>query len=1294
MVMLAVFASVIWALVRSTVASSTISKSCMEGSIDVCKNLFTPTIMYDITDVAKIGNKVNVTFKFVLPTPLKTGLGAQEMKLVLLPPNGLVFNKSISMLSKGNTFDTKQLEALTKDTALDYYSEVDQSFDSGKCKKPHFVEMLTNVDKSFQKDLNIYFEESITKHTAGCSAGYKDLRKFAILDFQNVTNLEAGEYNWTGEFTYDDKYAKAGCEEDGVYWTVGFLQDLEETTMNIDVKPLCINTDFLSAKRFFENAKSMNAKVLACHGKRLYHKNLFSFLDGQSLLDDVEFVYVPPPKGPKWILSYHLPWSVEKEDKFKNGYTLAIYLNGIKRGAIGLYNHDTVKNNVSVVRPKDIRKDFSYDGKKHIIYISFQKYDNIYTHYEIQIDLKYLLSRIDLMGTIDVFFLKNAEKQISKHVGYDTRAWIASKKQLFPKNVKETVINECTTMLTDIYSMYNYKELYGYTLPVLHSKTLQMGTTTSLSEDSILYRYEINKYLLIIELFDKDIKPEEGGFVIIKVPDIDYVLEETFTNIFSWKNETVYLNQVYQYNQTGEIKVVLNRVNGLFDAADYKYYHVIIPFKSSKTPQDIISMEGWGIHIFQKDTYKGYIPLKIRIDDKAKLDTDTDTDKVKRALHGNVGQISMISTTMATKLVIPITSIVYRYMSFVFKFDENIPDILYDVTVISKASLRVKHVWDSMKKQLTIYVYNLESYIGKREQMTFVLDIMDSEKNVKNYGSLKIKAIGNDDGPILKSLVDIVAKFSDLKHDSDELALGNEVTLRGFTKSTEMDKICFSKQPKVESISFKDNTKGVYFMTRVHDCSEPWLPPKISNLDHLSLKIAQSGLPKNTGVHYTYRTVYQLKSLDDGPSHDELAAMQSKRFMQHTLHILFSDAACKLLSEIYKTQGKSGLDGFKAIEEFMKEVPSDWVPNVFGDIIFSYHDSKTSILHKKRKVMYVESGDIKNDEEKIERIYTFSSAFENVLSDGLGGMEADSLNESFSVIGFMNDKDLQHLWISYKPYEEKQQFPLSATYKQPIMVKGYVFNDKPLMDKSWECLIHPFAYPLQPSKQRLGTNYVSWVLFHEMVNNTSPKDSAVNILNYVINATKVVKDKKVSSTMNAEIIKKKRVEKSDAVDIFIQFYKQTAPHCTTKGNIFQLLVHQFMLDIYETIARQPIIVAACMSFDDGDEHKASGKTYGLSYKGKEVLEGEDKTAMPGSIGPSVHETCNFASLQKYLPKTLYHDKSIDYKDYIFQTDQTEVKSLSDAKKMLVSDVKSVPAKTAPSVSSGYGQLGLEEMFGK
>ncbi|EDO06151.1 hypothetical protein BBOV_II001950 [Babesia bovis T2Bo] len=1292
MVMLAVFASVIWALVRSTVASSTISKSCMEGSIDVCKNLFTPTIMYDITDVAKIGNKVNVTFKFVLPTPLKTGLGTQEMKLVLLPPNGLVFQRHIYSFERKGDIKRPDLLGWPKDKLLNAYSDVDLGFNLSKCKKPHFVEMLTKLDKSLQKDLNVYFEESITKETAGCSADYKDLREFAILKFYDVTNLEAGEYSWTGEFTYDDKYATSGCEEDGVYWTVGFLQDLEETTMNIDVKPLCINTDFLSAKRFFENAKSINAKVLACHGIKVIDKKFWMHFTNRRNQIDLDVTL--PQSSTNYLLkfSYTIPQHFIKQGINKNGYELEIFLPKLSSSDSQYFSVFALDKYVKVVEPIVPDSKITYDPYSHAINIKFPSIVGSTSKYTITVDLSYDEWQMPPMSELSLFYKIDDKKGIKSQSG-DVEKWSQNNWKQLTMQIKDGVVNVCRDDLLSFQRKLKDRRekntnYIGYSVPFY---TKLIFNTPFV--DALLTWDRNSQYLLTIPLGEKIVDLNDGGVVKVILP-YDSIKYDGIYYDASAKDSSPYdISDVYQYDEkTNQIHVVLNKKELNDKYVDfYEGYMLTIPFKSSKTPQDIISMEGWGIHIFQKDTYRGVSKLKFAIVDNSPPKTHFKSPIDNDHALGYIHNMYLISVVGATKLVIPITSTVYRYMSFVFTFEKDISVIQKDIAVISKASLRVKHVWDSMKKQLTIYVYNLESYIGKREQMTFVLDIMDSEKNVKNYGSLKIKAIGNDDGPILKSLVDIVAKFSDLKHDSDELALGNEVTLRGFTKSTEMDKICFSKQHKVESISFKDNTKGVYFMTRVHDCSEPWLPPKISNLDHLSLKIAQSGLPKNTGVHYTYRTVYQLKSLDDGPSHDELAAMQSKRFMQHTLHILFSDAACKLLSEIYKTQGKSGLDGFKAIEEFMKEVPSDWVPNVFGDIIFSYHDSKTSILHKKRKVMYVESGDIKNDEEKIERIYTFNSAFENVLSDGLGGMEADSLNESFSVIGFMNDKDLQQLWISYKPYEEKQQFPLSATYKQPIMVKGYVFKNDTDIHNILKCTLQPFGMHVKPSMLQPTKSTFPEYLWLGVTRFVEPDHY---ILNETISARKGDADKRVSSTMNAEIIKKKRVEKSDAVDIFIQFYKQTAPHCTTKGNIFQLLVHQFMLDIYETIARQPIIVAACMSFDDGDEHKASGKTYGLSYKGKEVLEGEDKTAMPGSIEPSVNETCNFASLQKYLPKTLYHDKSIDYKDYIFQTDQTEVKSLSDAKKMLVSDVKSVPAKTAPSVSSGYGQLGLEEMFGK
>lgn len=386
-------------------------------------------------------------------------------------------------------------------------------------------------------------------------------------------------------------------------------------------------------------------------------------------------------------------------------------------------------------------------------------------------------------------------------------------------------------------------------------------------------------------------------------------------------------------------------------------------------------------------------------------------------------------------------------------------------------------------------------------------------------------------------------------------------------------------------------------------------------------------------------------------------AMTLKRFMEHTLYVIFDKASATLLQSHLiaakkctekDTACKVGGE-LEAVDMLIDGLPELDLPTFVGDIKYGYYDESKTSLIVKRKVLFEESTSIKNEPQKFTGVKEFKAAIEHVLDDGFTHVDTESVAESFSVLVFAEDKNSALLRKAVTLYSRPLAL-LSESGKllQLILVKVYSVAKTFKVEKSGkQCLktkrsYIPFVKTMKQVDESLNEppTMLSLTLGssgNEMYNKFEFTGKATELSDTKVNPI-------AETSLKGAIGGNKRIPKRDQFDMFFNFEELTTPICVDKGkdyNVkFEELVSDFVSNVRNTVARQNVLFASCVKFATSEDYENKELKYTLAYNGVEFItvKASDKSELP-----KVDSKCHLYSLYENLPPTLHYDKTFDYK---------------------------------------------------
>ncbi|GFE54521.1 hypothetical protein BaOVIS_019250 [Babesia ovis] len=1234
------FSNIVGIALWATLVGATTTKSCFDGSNDVCNNLLTPPLDFGVLDVQRVKDKVHVKFDFYAPSIVASTVKPNELDLVLLSPLGLKFVKEVEAFKSETQAIVHDPKLKFMDPVANYYAQVEAKLTSEKAPKKYLAEILSKLPKLYSSVMGIYSAEAQSSYVSACKLEHKDQRKVAVVK-KGVKNLAVGHYTWVGEFEYDTEYYKLKCKIDDHNWLLGLIQKDSEKTIDTNVTPLCINSDEISANMMFKYAGESKSKVLTCHGRRVPN----STLDAMDNISSFAFsadVRVNHLLRDKYMLfNIYLSKNDETLETLKDGYIFQIYFpqflddsSAAKITGAQFFNHISKK-------PK-----YSYNdlGLNPMLSIHFPtpKASSVGIKDTIKIDVTKVLHRLPLFEEIAVAIDVPLDKLKGAKSIYELNAWIDKNKKELVTNERDSKTEYSKGWLVDLYwyLTYTYPNKYRVWPPETLLSRPKHGTFTK----GILTKHAPSRYLTLLHIGKRYVSPLQGGYIILQLPLKDVTYDENYLDGQAYSNGT---DITYRYDPvTRRVTVDLRKMTTYRDFnKPFEGYVVPIPFKSDLAVETLINSNDWKIAVFEDErTFNGHLDVSL-VPSLYMNQVSFKPSLWKYIENKSVLDCHFVFSKTDTKFVASVNTVVYAYTSFTVAFEKSVlEEANCNVTVMGDSVIQAQSVCDKDGKKATIYAHSAKSYIGTVDAISVVFDFKSHTDSVKKYGVVSITVVGrNDETPVDES-IGLVKSFEALKSEEETIVEG-KVELDKLASSAKPADGCFSAASRIVTVGFNDNTRGVYFLTRVHDCQSPWLPPTgFDKSNEFSLKLLPDPDRKEAVVHRTVGDVYRVKSLSEGPSPLEIVAMRSKRFMEHTLYIFFTNDILDSLKTENMKIGPGSFDGeLEIIERFMTHISDDWFSNIFGDIKYVYYDRWTHNVYIRRKVLFTESKEIKDEERVIRNVYKINSAIEHLLDDGFAHTTPTSMTESFSVLAFMGTESHSKMdRKNLKKFVEKMHSRHSTTLEQPIFMKVYLLDKQVNLDRSLKCKVNPFTIPMQPTEtmidERTSPSDISKYLISTMSGNHE-------IYSFVFEsvATKVEDTKMPKSPSALKSGKIEREPQRKSFEVLIQFVRQHSPICPRNGrHIFLESLYSFMVQVYDTLARENIIVAACMKYDDKDDYTKMKQQYSLHYKGEEVLKINPGMSKSNIDTGHVYDSCNIYSLYKHMPKTLHYDANIEY----------------------------------------------------
>ncbi|EKX72044.1 conserved hypothetical protein [Theileria equi strain WA] len=1180
---------------------------------------------YNVASVERKNDRVHVTLYFYfehdIETQLFTNIGAGIFGLLVQPPCYLELIKEDKAFSRISSIP--EPSEFSKFWGIKSYT--DKISQKNNCKADSFVDFLKRgFEPSYQ------YEAGIFVHGTKDLEVLPDVSNTKNLGVQNICTLgyhyriPGGLYSWTGIY----KHRICSRNTTGVFgyysdWIVALIaENAMSETREEDL--ICFASDPLSAKIMLSKiSKHKHISLLSClgMGDMLYAGN------DPSVLPDIKmkarFVQNPEAKE-KHV--YEIKFKIDQSHNVHNikgdTYKLILTCSELK------------KDSTSVIE--------IYGKSKKTFTYTYLKESN---SYDIRLDRSEI--DIDVTYTIMVDFTKLLELDTAKippMIDWKLDIFLIST----GKHAKELTEEEISKMEFDHLGENVDIDAYKKEIKTWYKKVTQNrvsdkitkvgsgSATVDLSRGYVHLPMKITKtkgsYLLKVYL-ENNTKTKNKNFILTirspgKIDGEILPVNPLKPSIYEITDVPKYYHAEVKKNEIN-VRLYLNDTKSK-DLSDKSYFEIPLYFSSNMYFEEFVKiMSHFDVKLYNEDDKIDLPVLSIKvIEDLPPIDKD---DGFFLELESSLSGPYISHQQGKTTIIMSIFGPIHSRMLLSIIFDKHkVSDDTFSVNVTSKFILksRVIHVEDSNELIIVMDSYTTVDV----DDMLFVTITCNDSHPIKT-DKLKITLL-SEQLNYMDVLREFVDQKEDIKYNWNYVSMYEVVDMEYILENPIVTSACVSKTNRLVSSPFRNNNTGTYILTRIHDCSRPWMPILISNPDEVSLNVTHKS---TTGVIGLFELLNMKRS---GTNSVEAFLIENMQFLEYTLHILFDS---KAVNSIVKQLGESRIcesndatcnESYKmfTIKYFLTDFFRKYKSDLFTRVNYSYYDDQNNNVT-------ICSLDLKTDMDhrcrtKVTDVTSHKLAFEHVLDNGFAHVNPDSMTESFSVVALIGEDAVEKLRGQLKKYE-KPSDPSSNNGKllHPIFINVIPMG----VDSMFE---------FSGAKSALGLTVPNVVTEHALeTKDVKQQRMNTNVLENVYNGftfqhpDNAAADILSPSTEGKSALKgvvayepTQRQTKRDTYEIFFGF--NTDGHQDPDGNTYP--VHRKLFDaivhVENTFSKSHYVFSTCAHFPGIRESVGECK-YTLSYKGSELQTFELSAGDQSKFGEK--QTCNVFSIFKNVPATLH-----------------------------------------------------------
>ncbi|GIX65925.1 WD repeat-containing protein 44 [Babesia caballi] len=1207
-------------------------------------------LLYEIQDVKRDKDTVEVNFAFYAPsvaTLQSTKRG--KFQVIMRSPMHLKFESDVKKFGKVVRVDSNVTELFKKtNPSTEMRQKINAKSSKSSCPVGNVLTAIGNLDKSFTNVMDLLVEGSDPLKDLERSHSSYQTRPSVVL--VETDKIEEGYYTWTGKFKYvtqEKKPSELGYGNDG--WILAVVEEGAEKPYT-EYKNVCFEADPFSAVKLFKSLKS-KAIVHACHGK-----NLFEFEKPSEKIVPMQFDVRGDVNEGKLSLKFSFTVTADvKKAVGPKGFYLRLELPADdEKSKLGSLPNDKIAEKFST-STFNLPLNVSYDKLTNTLRLYYNSKTTIIPNktYDLSLDITDTPNLLSQSGN---FLMAIDAADSGTYVPALPTFEKALKSLAFSKfqtSVNKSPANYvCWEIITDLYTSKSGAKTQVRC--VASSSTAKVTPTKTSSLEGTITTYAPGRYVLLLNVGSRYVPSKKEGYVTVFLPATGVSYDGTYLDTATGEEVAVGPSHMYDA-MLNMVKVKVNYKNsGASLGASSDSFVIPIPFSSLESSEAFMDAEKWRV-LLMDDSLRSIYTMELRLHDGIKTDEKKTIKGVtNKTTPASVKKCHYLPGTEKSRIVVAVDAVVAKNMLFTFTVSDKLFDKSHCSILISDDASPLTQVSCSDDgKSAVVYLNYRERYVNRRKDITFDIRVGSKIEALKKLGSMKITASGRQGEAPAKMQADLAAAFEKIGDKEDKL-LESTIALKDVETVSNPPKPCFAKTGRLVSLNFDEQTRGVYYMTRIHDCKRPWLPARgFDQSEGYSFKIAQGegAVPGHTMTQELYR----LQPAAMGRINLEMIAMKSKKMVEHTLYVVFDkSSAAILLKQVKaamesrgKTRSYSGDADITLLEKYLTEIPGKGFPNVIGDIKYAYYDESKSTLEMKRKAIFKENRGIKNEKETVKSVKDFKMAMEHILDDGFANIEPESMTGSFSVLAFASKANADLVKKETAVYKAKDASSGGrATFQQPILVKVYALDTTYDVKDSTGCKKFNEAFDAKAASATVATAaevlaYLKPKSFtDEMYTDFKFSSKAAEIAD-----TKTVQAEGAALKGSASSIK--RLPNRKAFDVFFKFETKSSPICVYKHLQYDPeitdLMYNFVLYIRNNVATQNMVIAGCVKFEKESDYRTSKPDYTISYKGLDLLKSSSADSVAKQLPATVAGRCNIYALYEHLPRTLHHDKTVEHK---------------------------------------------------
>ncbi|GIX64663.1 ATPase, putative [Babesia caballi] len=1230
-------------------------------------------IVYDVMRAIPTTDGFEIQFLFYVPSDITYVEKEEKKQLAILmrSPMFLKYESQVKELTRLTSTEDERERAkkLADASRIPDYPSMDIL--EKNCPRRNVMYALHQLGETYMKPQSIYADDSKTLATLEKDYNsYEDRESIVIKE--GIDTLENGYYKWIGLFKTVEVEKEKNLAVMGDGWILAVVVK-GATIPYLTYNNTCINVDPFSANKFFKTLRRFPI-VHSCYGRRS-----FEMLDAA-----VNRPYLPINVGLQTIWGkgkiaqkFTLDGSwIETAKLMNGGFRIGILVPvSEKAGESNTLTVNDFQNKFEMTTTNTRPKEVSYDQEKKVVTLYFDEKTPLKPGQtcEVTFDMTGINTKFNLRGDWKIAIDIDTKPQ-----NLPNKAIEEALKQL----PSATITADYARLDTDkcyklMKTMYDKTTKLGGVRRIAASQTVKGDVSAVPTCAGTITMYAPNKYVLALKLDKAYIQQDvKGGYVTVRMPETvsyDGIDPDATGGIDSS------MAGAYLYEEASRtVKVKLNFA-GSGESENSGDFVVPIPFKSDAEATKFVDAEHWSVALHNEQ----WQPIQM---DEFTLKADV----LSKNLSGvgaaasetvvgtaRVSEYRFIPGANWSQLVISVETILAQDMLFTFTPTEKVFEKWGCAASPTRKVLDPRSVLcEEADKSIVFYLRNDANNAGVKDTLTFYIRTYSTVEDLKKLDDMQVTVLGSNRDARIQTSVGLVSSFGGVGGENVEM-LRTSVTLKTLQTTEQPNLPCFAKKGRLVSVNFDEQTRGIYYMTRIHDCQKPWLPARgFDQTDAFKVNISSGNAAVQGSTEA--QEVYKLNSFLERGNRLEEVAIKSKKFMEHTLYVVFDEESTKKLldqvSEAMKSTGVAagyqGAADLTLIEKFLADVPNELFPNVFGDIKYALYSDSKSTLQMKRKAIFKESPKIKNEEQKFQNVTDFKKALQYVLDDGFAHIQPELMAGSFSVLVFAKQENAESIKQGMTLYTSQYTPSGSRVISlQPILVKVYALGSN-FGGKNTGTV----NGPVDSYTPKVVMKGAEFSVSDAMSQQKSDDLQTYSNFNYEGTATELTDAKTVLAddvALKGSGSASKRVPARESFEVFFQFEVKNSPLSVQSGAkytpAFLKFLYAFMVTVRETVATETVMFAACIKFNKEADYSSSKPNYTISYKGVDLLTSSAEDFSAKDAPSTVKGKCSIFSLYENMPSALHYDKTaVTAGDLISEFKKKTMRSYAEIEKMILS----------------------------